>query len=181
MSIEPGSYMLGPQNGTLLVRTGRSGAAAKAGHDLRIEVTTWNASIEVDADPAQTRMQLSADARSLRVREGAGGIQKLGDDDKEGIAQTIDEEVLKGREIEFRSSAVGASSDRSHLTVQGELRLGGADRPISFELDVLDGRLTGSAVVKQSEWGMKPYSALFGTLKVADEVRVEIDAGLSSA
>jgi hypothetical protein len=46
---------------------------------------------------------------------------------------------------------------------------------------VLDGRLTGSAVLKQSEWGMKLYSALFGTLKVADEVRVEIDAGLSTA
>ena len=25
---------------------------------------------------------------------------------------------------------------------------------------------------------MKPYSTLFGALKVADEVRVEIDAGL---
>jgi hypothetical protein len=25
---------------------------------------------------------------------------------------------------------------------------------------------------------MKPYSALFGALKVADDVRVEIDAGL---
>ena len=38
--------------------------------------------------------------------------------------------------------------------------------------------MTGAAVVKQTEWGMKPYTALFGTLKVADEVRVEIDAGL---
>ena len=38
--------------------------------------------------------------------------------------------------------------------------------------------MTGSAVVTQTEWGMKPYSALFGALKVADEVRVEIDARL---
>ncbi len=38
--------------------------------------------------------------------------------------------------------------------------------------------MTGTAVVKQTEWGMKPYSALFGALKVADEVRVEIDAAL---
>jgi polyisoprenoid-binding protein YceI len=181
MSIEPGSYKLGPQDGTLSVRTGRSGAAAKAGHDLLIEVTTWAATVEVDADPAQTRMQLSAEARSLRVREGTGGIQKLGDEDKDGIAQTIDEEVLRGAEIQFRSSAVGASPDDSRLTVQGDLQLADRTKPIAFELDVLDGRLTGSAVFKQSEWGMKPYSALFGALKVADEVRVEIDAGLSSA
>jgi polyisoprenoid-binding protein YceI len=181
MSIEPGSYALGPEDGTLSVRTGRSGAAAKAGHNLLIEVSAWSATVEVDADPAQTRMQLSADARSLRVREGTGGIQKLGDDDKDGIAQTIDEEVLKGTEIQFRSSAVDASPDDGRLTVRGELQLAGKTKPISFELGVLDGRLTGSAVLKQSEWGMKLYSALFGTLKVADEVRVEIDAGLSTA
>ena len=39
-----------------------------------------------------------------------------------------------------------------------------------------DGMLRGTAVVKQSDWGMKPYSALFGALKVADEVEVAIDA-----
>jgi hypothetical protein len=29
--------------------------------------------------------------------------------------------------------------------------------------------------VRQSDWGMKPYSALFGTLKVADEVEVSVE------
>jgi len=38
--------------------------------------------------------------------------------------------------------------------------------------------LTGSAQVKQTDWRMKPYSALFGTLKVADVVEVSIDATL---
>ena len=40
--------------------------------------------------------------------------------------------------------------------------------------------LTGSATVKQSDWGLKPYSALFGALKVADEVTVTVDANLAS-
>ena len=31
-------------------------------------------------------------------------------------------------------------------------------------------------MVKQTDWGIKPYSALFGALKVADEVEVAIDA-----
>jgi hypothetical protein len=30
--------------------------------------------------------------------------------------------------------------------------------------------------VQQTDWSIKPYSALFGTLKVADEVTVSIDA-----
>jgi hypothetical protein len=35
--------------------------------------------------------------------------------------------------------------------------------------------VSGSAVVKQTDWGMKPYTALFGTLKVADEVEVRLE------
>jgi hypothetical protein len=38
--------------------------------------------------------------------------------------------------------------------------------------------VTGTAVVKQTDFGIKPYTALFGALKVADDVRVEIDAAL---
>ncbi len=43
-----------------------------------------------------------------------------------------------------------------------------------------DGRLTGDATVKQSSFGIKPYSALFGALKVADDVRVAIEADQAS-
>ena len=89
----------GPENARLTVRTARTGAASKAGHDLLIEVTSWSATLDPDADPALT---LSADSRSLRVLEGTGGIQALDDDDKAGIKQTIDVEVLEGTPIEFR-------------------------------------------------------------------------------
>jgi hypothetical protein len=32
--------------------------------------------------------------------------------------------------------------------------------------------------VRQSDWGIKPYSALFGALKVRDEVEVSLDGTL---
>ena len=51
----------------------------------------------------------------------------------------------------------------------------------AFDLSVGDGRAHGAAVVKQTEWGMKPYTALFGALKVADDVRVEIDVALDQS
>jgi polyisoprenoid-binding protein YceI len=180
MSITPGTYQLGPQNAKLLVNTRRSGAAAKAGHDLTIEVTSWSGKLELGDDPSETSVTLSADAGSLRVREGRGGIQALGDDDKENIEQTIGDEVLKSTAIEFRSTAVEASPGRDQLRVRGELELAGAERPIEFELTLAeDGRITGSAIVKQTDWGIKPYSALFGALKVADEIEVTVDASLA--
>lgn len=165
---------LGPQDGELLVRTGKGGAAAKAGHELTIAVTRWRGTID------RGSITLSADPRSLRVLEGTGGMIELGEDDKEGIARTIDEEVMKGRPIEFRSTNVEQRGSR--LEVTGELELFGFTRPIDFALNVSeDGRITGSAFVKQTDWKMKPYSALFGTLKVADVVEVSIDAGVPAA
>ena len=170
MAIREGVHKLGPANGTLWVRTERTGAAAKAGHNLYIEVTAWEATLEA------TSLELRADATSLRVREGTGGMQKLGDDGKQNIEQTIDDEVLKRTDIVYRSSAV--RDDGATLHVEGELTLFGATRPLALALAAEGDRLTGSAVVKQTDWGMKPYSGLFGALKVVDEVTVGVEATL---
>ena len=180
MRIRPGTHTLGPENGTLSVKTGRTGAAAKAGHDLLIDVTAWQATFEVGDDPARTSIVLDADATSLRVREGTGGMQKLGDDDKASIHETIDDDVLKRQSIVFRSTTVEAADGR--ISVHGELTLVGKACPIAFDLTIGDGgRLSGSVVVKQTDWEITPYSTLFGALKVADEVEVVFDVGLPSS
>jgi polyisoprenoid-binding protein YceI len=160
------------------VNTRRDGAAAKAGHDLLIHVTDWEATLESGSGPAGAGLVLEADATSLRVRKGTGGIQALGEDDMANIQQTIDDEVLKRQAIVFRSTQVQPGEGDS-VTFEGDLTLAGQTHPIAFDLVVAgDGRVTGSAVVKQSDWGIKPYSTLFGALKVADEVEVTIDARL---
>ncbi len=170
------TYALGPDNATLTLRTGKTGAASKAGHNLVIDVTSWSATLDLGDSPSAT---LTADARSLRVREGSGGVQALDDDDLANIEQTIDDDVLKGTTIAFRSSRVAIDGDR--IDVEGELELAGRSAPLAFALTVGDaGRLTGSAVVTQTQWGMKPYSTLFGTLKVADDVEVAVEGTLGA-
>jgi polyisoprenoid-binding protein YceI len=178
MITSPVRYTLGPDNGTLTVRTRKAGAAAKAGHNLLIEVTAWQGTLELGEEPAGSSVALTVDSRSLMVREGTGGIQALGDDDKEAIKETIDDEVLKGTAIEFRSSRVAIGTDGT-LEITGDLQLAGRSHPLTFHLTCTDDdRLIGGATVKQSDWGIKPYSALFGTLKVVDAVEVAIDANL---
>ncbi|HEY6759292.1 MAG TPA: YceI family protein [Baekduia sp.] len=173
-----GRYVLGPDSGTLTVKTGKAGAAAKAGHNLVIDVTAWEATLDLGDAPALT---LTADGGSLRVRDGHGGMQALGADDKAGIQQTVDEEILKGAPITFRSTAVAPGPDGA-LAVEGELELLGRRHPLAFALALgPDGTLTGGAVVKQSDWGIKPYTTLFGTLKVVDEVEVVVEARLPVA
>ena len=60
--IQGGKHRLGPDDATLSVRTGRGGAAAKAGHDLLMRVTSWEAELVVGEDPADTSIELTADA-----------------------------------------------------------------------------------------------------------------------
>ncbi len=105
-------------------------------------------------------------------------ISRLCDEEKASIKQSIEDDVLKGTPIAFRSTSV-APGNGGTLHVEGELELGGAHRPIAFELALApDGTITGSATVTQSHWGIKPFSILFGTLKVADEVEVAVSAAL---
>ncbi len=172
--IEPGTHRFGPSNATLAVQTRRGGAAAKAGHDLLLHVTAWEGTLTIGADGAPAAAELAADATSLRVQEGTGGMKALDEDDKANIHQTIDDEVLQRRDIAFsldrRGRRLGrrrADARRSHAAALGRAR----------------GRATTArsarrATVKQSDWGMKPYSALFGTLKVLDEVEIALEGHL---
>ena len=80
MAIEAGTYKLGPRNATLRVKTGRSGAAAKAGHNLEIEVGSWEATLEVGDSSS---LELTADATSLSVVRGSVRFDvSVGDDGK---------------------------------------------------------------------------------------------------
>jgi polyisoprenoid-binding protein YceI len=178
VALPPGTYALGPANGTLAVRTTRSGAAAMAGHNLLLHVMSWQATLAVADEAAASSVELTADSGSLRVIEGTGGVQALGDDDKAEIQKTIDEDVLKREPITFRSTAVSDADGGLH--VEGALTLRGTTAPIAFDLALADGHLKGGATVTQSAWKIKPYSALFGALKVVDEVAVELDAILPS-
>jgi polyisoprenoid-binding protein YceI len=174
MAIPAGTHKLGPDNATLSVKTGRRGAAAKAGHDLVIHVTSWEGTLDADGDPAVT---LSADGGSLRVHEGSGGAKALSDDDKENIQGSIDKDILKKATITFASTAVTPTD--AGLSVTGDLKLNGKTKPITFDL-VVDGEaLSGTANLTQSDFGMKPFSALFGALKVTDEIEIVINGNLA--
>ena len=175
------TYAIGPANASLRIHTGREGRAARAGHDLEIEVGDWTASLELGDTPEVTQLSLSANARSLRVLAGTGGMQSLDEDGKANIATTIDAEVLNGGEISFRSTDVHGGDGAHDLHVHGELTLLGRTAPIAFTLAVAqDGSFSAEAVIKQTDFGMKPYSALFGTLKVKDEVRVSAAGRLAA-
>lgn len=182
MAVADGVYRLGPESGRLLVRTARTGLGAKAGHDLTLEAPRWHGQVTVDtADPANSTVTLEIDVAALEVREGTGGVKPLTDSDRRDIQRNIREKILhtdRHPSITFRSTRIGGTPDA--VTVDGELTIVGTTQPVTAQGSVGDdGRVHGTATVAQTRWGIKPYTAFLGALKLRDEVEIELDATLT--
>jgi hypothetical protein len=180
MALRRGTHRLTPENASLEVRTYREGVAAKAGHDLIIDVTRWDAIVAVADEAAGWAIELNADPRSLEVREGLHGVKPLTENDRREIRKNIEEKILGGHAIRFRSSSVRFVEDSGRLAVEGELSMAGSARPLTAHLSVeAGGALSGTIPLKQSVWGIKPYRGLMGALKVRDEIEVVVAASLA--
>lgn len=177
-----GNYQLNPAAGSLLLKTGRTGLGRRAGHDLTIEATRWHADVAVNTtDPGQSSAAVTIEAGSLQVRDGAGGIKPLTDADRASIKTTIDEQILRTAEhpvITFTSAQVTGTPGAFQIT--GDLTILGQARPVIVHGSINAGRLRGRATVTQSQWGIKPYSAFAGALRLADDIQVEFDLALPS-
>ncbi len=177
MALAPGTHQIGPETGTLRVHTYREGVAQKVGHDLIIEVRDWRATLEVSDRGEPVAIALEADSSSLHVLEGRHGVKPLTDKDRAEIRSNIDDKILLRRPISFASRAAEVSG--GSVTAHGELTIAGTSRPASFSLNLgPDGRLEGKLPVTQSDWGIKPYRAFMGALKVRDAVEVVLDVRL---
>jgi polyisoprenoid-binding protein YceI len=73
--------------------------------------------------------------------------------------------------ITFRSTSINGQSGA--FTIKGDLTITGTSRPISLAVTVGgDGQVTVQTSVVQTQFRIKPYSAMLGTLKISEEVEV---------
>jgi polyisoprenoid-binding protein YceI len=176
-----GAYRLGPESGRLLVKTTRTGLGAKAGHDLTIEVTRWHGRATIDAaTPTNSSVTVEVEVDSLEVREGTGGVKPLTDADRAEIKKTLGEVLHTAQHptITFRSRQAEGSAES--FTLDGELTIMGVTRPVMVQGRVTDDRVVGGTTVVQSRWGIRPYSAFFGALKLSDEVKIDFDIAVTA-
>jgi polyisoprenoid-binding protein YceI len=179
-----GTYELGPGDGQVLLRTGREGLAARAGHDLTIEVTRWSARVTVpdtaSGGVAAATLTAELDLSSLAVRQGTGGAKPLTDRDRRDIQNTARKTLGQAAQATFASSRVIPSSSASGASaggaIEGTLTMRGTPRPLRLQVTSTGpGHFRGSATVRQTDFGITPYSGFLGALKLRDEVAVEFD------
>ena len=175
-----GSFRLGPDSGRVVIKTGRAGLAARAGHDLTIEVTRWSATVTVPGDGvAAAKVAAELDLGSLAVLEGTGGAKPLSDKDRRDILNTAGKILGRGTARFTSTRIIPAASGGA---IEGTLTLNGTTRPARLQLVSRGpGQYRGTATVRQTDHGITPYTGFFGALKLKDEVTVEVEADLTRA
>ncbi len=171
---------LTPDSGHLFILTRREGLAARVGHDLRIEATRWYAQVTHNpSDLSASTISATIEPDSLKTREGTGGAGPLTDRDRAEIDANI-RRVLGSSPLTFTSTRI--VPDGANGTIEGELALNGVTRPVRLEVTSDDGvHYRTRATVVQSEYGIRPYRAFLGALKLRDQIEVQIEADLDRA
>lgn len=181
MAENRGTYKLGPGDGRVLVKTGREGLAARAGHDLTIEITRWSAQVTIPhGDLAAAAFTAELDLGSLAVREGTGGAKPLTDKDRRDIQAQVRKILGDPAKATFTSAQVIPTADAVvGGAVEGSLTMHGRTQPLRLQVSSpAPGRFRGGATVRQTDFGITPYSGFFGTLKLKNEITIEFEATL---
>ena len=149
-----------------LVNTYKEGLFSAIAHDLILRVERFK--IEVGQD------------HSIKARFDAGSLvvispETLSANDKRSIKLSLEQDVLdvaRYPEIIFVSSSV--VPDGAGFQVKGRLTLCGSERAIEFEIRDENGKKSAEILLHQPDFGIRPFSAMLGTLKIKPDVKIHI-------
>lgn len=158
-----------------LVFTFKEGLLSSVAHDLRLRITRF--SLELGADGG---VVASFDTNSLLVdspmKDGVENPGALSASDKQKIAAQIRDEVLhsaKYPSASFRAGSVAARADGGY-ELHGELTLHGVTKPLTLHSQLVAGRQRLELQLHQPDFGITPYRAMLGTLKIQADVTIRV-------
>jgi len=144
----------------------------------RVEVKNFSGKIEVwERDEARIAVEVEAEAKSLtNADEGMTEFERR---EFHNVLNNLVLESDKFPKIKFVSaSALDArkSGETRSFTLNGDLTMRDATKRVSFPVTATISkdqlRATGEAGLKQTDFGIKPYSGKLGMIKIGDDVKV---------
>ncbi|WP_156690142.1 YceI family protein [Mycobacterium sp. Marseille-P9652] len=172
-------WALDASDGELLIRTGVTGRAARMGHRLTIAMTRWHASVTwAGSEPAAA--ELTVEVESFDVLRGEGGVKGLTGPEKALVKSNAMKSLDASRYPEIRFTSEAIEKTDAGYRLAGALQIRGKSRDHEIDLRTEDlgasWRMTAESTVRQSEFGVKPYSLFMGSLRVADDVTISFAA-----
>ena len=183
MSLKAGSYCLDTNSGNLNVYTFKEGLLSKLAHDLLIDITDFKVNLEVpEAGFVSGSFELEIQANSLKVICALKDGEKtdaLKEKDVADIEKDMGGKVLhpdKYPTATFCSKSI--QEKEGGYKINGDLNLHGVTNSIDFDLDTNGGNLKGMITLLQKDYGIKPFKAMMGTLKIKNEINIGFDLSL---
>lgn len=156
------------------VITRREGVLSPVGHDLRFRAGR----AEWALDPAGCTVEAAIDARSLAVAAALHGDRDapgaLSASDRQKIERTLHDEVLHTARHPSVTVRARYRREGDRGTVEGEVTLRGAARPFTAEARREGDRWVAVCTLDQTAFGIRPFTAMMGALKVRREVTVRV-------
>lgn len=160
------------QKSTLTIHVGKTGAFSGFGHEHEVRAPIHSGTAETGSHPS---VEIHVDARQLRVIDKDASEKDRGEVQRTMLGpEVLDSE--QHQEIVFRSTAA-ESAGQDRWTLRGNLTLRGQTRPVTVHVSLQDGRYTGEAAVKQTDFGIKPPGK--AGVRAKDEVKIAFDIGLT--
>lgn len=172
-------WALDQGSGELLLRTAVAGRAAKMGHRLTIAMRRWEATVGYTGS-RPVALDLTVEADGLEVLRGEGGVKPISGPEKAIARQNALRSLGadKHPRIEFHADTITATDDG--YDVAGALTIHGVTVPRTLHVDVAQdaagAHYTCAETVTQTDFGIKPFSLMVGSLRVADDVEVTFSA-----
>lgn len=153
------------------VFTFKEGLLSAVAHDLELDVTSFELSWDESG-----RVDGRFDAGSLAVLHAlhdGSPTSALSEKDKAKIVATVRSEVLQAARYPSISFA-GTGTFGDVPTVEGTLTLVGRSRPLRAVFRREGDSWTTRVVLHQPDFGITPFSAMLGALKIKADVHVEL-------
>ncbi len=161
--------MTASKTASIHVFTYKDGLLARLAHDLRLSLRRF----EIEREGEELRARFwpgSLVVDGVADRQGEVDTQALSESDRRKIVGNIAEAVLRTgqfAEAEFRGRLV-----EQERAIDGELTLLGKTLPQRVTLRGEGERRIGETTLVPSRWGIAPYRALAGAIKLQDRVLV---------
>ncbi|MEZ4401590.1 MAG: YceI family protein [Kofleriaceae bacterium] len=164
---------------TCRVFTFKDGMLSAVAHDL--ELTVGRFTVDVDAQLAVTARFATDSVRVLHAVKDGRPTTQLSDGDKRKIEASMAADVLAVRRFPEATFAGQAVAVGDAYRVTGELTLHGKTRPLTVTTRAVDGAQVAEVTLHQPDFGIKPYTAMLGTLKVKADLTVRLTVPWSAA
>ncbi len=173
-------YNIETKGSTFTVRAFATGLLSSLGHSPTISIPAIEGQVSLNPNAIeQSSIHVIVQASSLTVTDDISAK------DREEINRRIHDEVLESDsfpEIEYQSSRVSASKTAEGqywAALTGELTMRGIKhtQPISARLSINGTtlRATGDFTIRQSNYEIRPVTALGGAVRLKDELKFSFD------